>query len=250
MKLMKTIALALIAVAAFAQPSVVSTYFSAPVTAQATTLTVNSATGISAPNYASGSVYYLKAGNEYMQVVSVSSTTIGVIRGVNGTRPAYHPTGESILAGPAASFSGCYAAGGAGPCAEAASPQYSSHLFYPTIFPATISTAGAATYAVGDLMGGLILDDPNGAGRTRTLPTAALIVQSFPGAITGSAFYFDIRNTADAAETITVAAGTGGTTSGTMTIAQNNSKRFLVRLTNVTNGNEAYTVYSMGTVVF
>jgi hypothetical protein len=109
----------------------------------------------------------------------------------------------------------------------------------------TLSTAGNETLTAAQLLGGLILRDPNGGARTDTLPTAALLVAALPGYQIGDAFEFTIRNTADAAETITVAAGTGGTASGTMTIAQNNSKRFLLRIDSAT----AYTVYSLGTVV-
>ena len=65
-----------------------------------------------------------------------------------------------------------------------------------------------------------------------------------------TSFQFDIRNTADASETITIAAGSGGTTSGTMTIAQNNGKRFIVVITNNLQGAATYTVYSLGTYVY
>jgi hypothetical protein len=111
------------------------------------------------------------------------------------------------------------------------------------------TTAGAVTYTAAGLLGGLITRDPNGSGRSDVTPTAALLVAAVPGATVGDSFEFTIRNTADAAETITVTAGSGATLSGTMTIAQNNSKRFLVRLDNVTSGAEAYTVYSLGTIV-
>jgi hypothetical protein len=119
----------------------------------------------------------------------------------------------------------------------------------PKLAATTDSTAGALTYTAAMLLGGIILRDPNGAGRSDVTPTAALLLAAIPGAIVGTAFEFTIRNTADAAETITVTAGTGATLSGTMTIAQNNSKRFLVVFTNVTAASEAYTVYSLGTVV-
>ena len=119
----------------------------------------------------------------------------------------------------------------------------------PLAAPVTITTAAAVTLTAAQLLSILILRDPNGAARTDVLPTAALLVEAVAGAIVGSSFEFTIRNTADAAETITVSAGTGGTVSGTATIAQNNSKRFLVVLTNVTLGSEAYTAYSLGTVV-
>lgn len=113
----------------------------------------------------------------------------------------------------------------------------------------TDSTAGAKTYTAAELVGGMILRDPNGAGRSDVTPTAALIVAAIAGAIVGSSFEFTIRNTADAAETITLTAGSGVTLSGTMTIAQNNSKRFRAVCTNVGPGTEAVTIYSLGTVV-
>ena len=114
----------------------------------------------------------------------------------------------------------------------------------------TDATAGPRTYTAAELLGGLILRDPSGGSRSDVTPTAALIVAGVAGAVVGSSFEFTIRNTADAAETITVTAGDAGVTlSGTMTIAQNNSKRFLAVLTNVGSGTEAVTIYSEGTVV-
>jgi hypothetical protein len=127
-------------------------------------------------------------------------------------------------------------------------PRFST-LTFPTTTPATISTAAAVTFSAAEVLGGLILRDPNGAGRADLLPTAALLVRAIEGVYAGCSFYFDIRNTADAAETITVTTATGLTLSGTMTIAQNNSKRFLARVTNSTPGSEAVTVYSLGTMV-
>lgn len=109
----------------------------------------------------------------------------------------------------------------------------------------TLATAGAVTLTAAQVLGGLILRDPAGGNRTDVLPTAALLAAALPGVAAGTSFEFTIRNTADGNETITVAAGTGGTTSGTMTIAQNNTKRFLVVFTS----RSTYTVYSLGTVV-
>ena len=110
----------------------------------------------------------------------------------------------------------------------------------------TISTAGAATYTAAQLLGGMIIRDPAGAARSDVTPTAALIIAALPqGGIAGQSFEFTIRNAADADETITVTAGTDVTLSGTMTIAQNNSKRFLCVVTSATE----VTIYSLGTVV-
>lgn len=114
---------------------------------------------------------------------------------------------------------------------------------------ATITTAGAVTYTAAQLLGRVILRDPNGASRTDTTPTAQQLKDLLSNVQNGIgvAFEFTIRNTADAAETITVGAGTGVTLSGTMTIAQNNSKRFMAVFT--AWDSPAVTLYSLGTVV-
>jgi hypothetical protein len=114
----------------------------------------------------------------------------------------------------------------------------------------TINTAGAATYTGAQLLGGLILRDPNGADRSDLTPTgaqiaAALTDQGCGSNITGLSFEFIIRNTASAAQTITVTAGANITLSGTMTIAQNNTRRFLCVMTGASNA----TIYSLGTSV-
>jgi len=113
----------------------------------------------------------------------------------------------------------------------------------------TKNTAGDVTYTATEIKGGMILRDPNGGARADLFPTAAAIVAAITGAVIGSSLEVTIRNTADAAETITMTTNTGLTLSGTMTIAQNNSKRFLLVCTNVTPASEAVTVYSLGTVV-
>ena len=109
----------------------------------------------------------------------------------------------------------------------------------------TDATVGVVTYTAAQLLGGLILRDPNGAGRSDVSPTAALIIAALGNYQVGSSFEFTIRNTADAAETITLTAGAGVTLSGTMTIAQNNSKRFKV----VVTASTTVTIYSLGTFV-
>lgn len=128
-------------------------------------------------------------------------------------------------------------------------PALSTYLNHATV--TTINTAGAAAFTAAQLLGGLILRDPAGADRADTVPAAEDIVAAIANAAAGESFEFTIRNTADAAETITVTADAGATVtlSGTMTIAQNNSKRFLAVLTNVGAGTEAVTIYSLGTVV-
>lgn len=115
----------------------------------------------------------------------------------------------------------------------------------------TDATAAAITYTAASLLGGLILRDPAGAARSDVTPTATQIVEALTvsgrAPVVGAAFWFAIRNTADLAETITVTAGTGVTLSGTMTIAQNNTREFLAVVTNV--NSPAVTIYSLTTGV-
>ena len=113
----------------------------------------------------------------------------------------------------------------------------------------TDSTAGVIAYTAAMFIGGLILRDCNGAGRADTVPTAAALVQALNGAKVGTCLRVLIRNTSGTAVSITVSTATGATLSGTMTIAQNNTKEFLAVITNVTPGSEAYTLYSVGTLV-
>lgn len=120
--------------------------------------------------------------------------------------------------------------------------------FYDLYSVATIATAGNATLTAAQLLGGMILRDPNGGARTDTTPTATQIRNALGSQLKNNlGFKFTIRNTADASETITLGAGSGVTISGTATIAQNNSKEFLVVVTN--KSTPTVTIYSLGTVV-
>lgn len=124
----------------------------------------------------------------------------------------------------------------------------------PVIYnmPANASYTGAQTYLASDLIGGIIVHDGSG-GVTATLPTAALmrVGMSMFGsnARVGDTIYCLITNGANAAGTITLAAGTGGSFDanqggGSKIIAFGTSKTVLIRMTNVTPGSEAYTIYS------
>jgi hypothetical protein len=130
-------------------------------------------------------------------------------------------------------------------------PQYQSE--YTKRFgvdPAftSINTAGAVTLTAAQLLTGLIVADPNGAGRTYTFPTAALLVAAMLAAghcQVGSTLSCLIVNGADAAETITLAAGAGGAfdanqTAASRVIPQNSQKEVRVRITNIGGGTEAY----------
>lgn len=112
--------------------------------------------------------------------------------------------------------------------------------------PITKNTTAAITYTADEILSKIILRDPNGAGRADLFPNAANIMTELGcESRDRPSFTIHIRNTADAAETITMTTNTGLTLSGTMTIAQNNTKTFLF----VATSDTTFTVYSLGTVV-
>lgn len=107
---------------------------------------------------------------------------------------------------------------------------------------ATYTTAGAVTYTAADVLGGIILRDPNGAGRTDVLPTAALLIAAMREEELGDTIGVLVINNADAAETITINAGSGGTVvqiAATAIIPQNTSRMVFIRIT----GAASYDVY-------
>jgi hypothetical protein len=115
--------------------------------------------------------------------------------------------------------------------------------------PASYNTAGNITYTAADIIGGIVVRDPNGASRTDTLPTAAQLVAALPGVRVGDIVDCLLVNGADAAENITLQAGAGGAfdanqTAASRVIGQNSQKSVLVRFTNVTAASEAYVVYA------
>lgn len=77
---------------------------------------------------------------------------------------------------------------------------------------------------------------------TLTTRTAVEMFNDIPGATSGMTYLLLIRNSSGSANTATVGAGTGVTLTGTMTIAQNVTRLFLVTMTSPT----ACTLQSMG----
>jgi hypothetical protein len=113
---------------------------------------------------------------------------------------------------------------------------------------ASYATAGAQTYTAADVIGGIIVRDPNGTSRTDTLPTAALLVAAIAKPRPGDIIECLIVNGADAAENLTINAGTGGAfdanqTGASRVVNQFASKLMRIRLTGVAPGSEAYVVY-------
>jgi hypothetical protein len=107
-----------------------------------------------------------------------------------------------------------------------------------------ITTAGAGTYTGAQIATGFITRDPNGAGRTDTTDTATAILTAVTCLVdTGDTFSLYLINTADAAEAITLAGGTGVTFNNVgQTLAQNESALILFRRTS----SSAITAYIIG----
>jgi hypothetical protein len=121
----------------------------------------------------------------------------------------------------------------------------------PLITPVTIAAAANATYTPAQLLGGWINRDCNGGARTDTLPTAAAMCEAVQGAMVGTAFDFEIRNTTSTAVAVTLAAGAGGTLSpAATTVAQLATRTLTFIFTNVQPGLETYTVWSRGAGTF
>ena len=114
---------------------------------------------------------------------------------------------------------------------------------YDKVTQTALTDTAAVTAA--QLLTRVLDGTPTGAA-TYTLPTAALLVAAINGAAVGDCFRFWINNKSGGANTITVAAGAGGTADGTLTVAQNVIRPFLVLITNVTAASEAYFVYGEG----
>lgn len=83
-----------------------------------------------------------------------------------------------------------------------------------------------------------------GTTPTLTTPTAAAILATLPDAYVNSAWYLRVINANSG--TATVAAGTGVTTSGTLTLATNTWRDFVLQVTGV-GAAAAITMTSVGT---
>lgn len=93
--------------------------------------------------------------------------------------------------------------------------------------PANITTAGAGTYTAANVATGVITRNTSGANRTDTTDTAANLITALGLTTNYAAFECLLVNTATAAETITLAGGTGVTLSGSITVGQNQVARLV-----------------------
>lgn len=102
-----------------------------------------------------------------------------------------------------------------------------------------------ATLTAADILEGIVRGTPVSAA-TYTLPTAALLVAAISDAAVGDSFEFVVLNEGADTDAITLEAGAGGTDYGTLTVAQNVARKFMVYLTNVTASSEAYVLVGLG----
>jgi len=129
-----------------------------------------------------------------------------------------------------------------------ASPSFSGLVNEIITIVTYLTTTVALT--VSDVLGGFIVATNAGA-ITATLPAAASLVPQIPGAQVGSAIRVFVK--CGGAGTVTVAAGTGVTITGTATVATTAIKEFLLVVTAVGDQNgvgATYTAYSLGTSTF
>jgi len=182
---------------------------------------------------------------EAFEVVSVTTTTATCVRAVWGTLQTPHSVGATIYVGKESDFSSFLQDTAGLGLGLKDSMAVSIELCHPV----TLNTAADSTLLPEQMLAGQIEMDPNGAGRTVTTPTATDIITALQARCRpqiGTSFQFDITNTADASETLTLSAGVGVTLSPTsQAIAQNNSKRFKVVVTDPVT--PAVTIYSLGT---
>lgn len=120
--------------------------------------------------------------------------------------------------------------------------------------PYADATAGNVTYTAVQLLSGLIVRNGGAGNRTDVFPTAALIVAALAAkygkAVVGMRFSATIVNDTASANTLAFTLGAGmtsGLANGTQVsaaIAQNASKTFHFRVTNVTPAAEAVVIYA------
>lgn len=84
-----------------------------------------------------------------------------------------------------------------------------------------------------------------GAAPSLTLPTVAALLAAFPGLVAGSSYVLRVINANSG--TATVVTNTGWTTSGTLTLATNTTRDFVVAITSVSLATATITSIGTGT---
>ena len=123
--------------------------------------------------------------------------------------------------------------------------------FTPDFVYNTDATNTAHTLSAASVVGGSVEVDLNmtgslGAGANLTLPTVAAVVAALANFQPGVAYRLRIFNSSAGAFSWTLVTNTGWTLNGTMTIAQNTYRDFILTFTNATTA----VVQSTGQVAF
>lgn len=124
--------------------------------------------------------------------------------------------------------------------------ELEAQMPYTVIPPAQYATAAlqSATMTGAQVAGSrtCVFDNTGTTPGNLQMPTAAAIVAAISGAQAGLSYILKIRNSSGSANTATITTNTGITLTGTMTIAQNVTREFVVTLVSLT----AVTVQSVG----
>lgn len=181
----------------WAQTALSSTTLSAAISdTTSQTMTVTSATGFTAPGTGATLVLAL-IDKEIVQVRTVSSTTIGILRGMNGTRATPHINAAPVTVGPPSAF---YSNIPAGQC------QRTLLTYVPYVVgggPGLGAEVGGMYDCLGVTTAGQwVLVNGNGA------PTLGSTVASPNGVLTPTGTYFKVSGT-NAITGITAPAGLG-----------------------------------------
>jgi hypothetical protein len=136
-------------------------------------------------------------------------------------------------------------------CLQLPAPVFSASPIMDGPLPATLSTAGAQTLTVVQIVAPILIRSGNSTPVTDTTPTAAQMVAALQGVQAGCTYQWMIRNINTGTGTHTLQGGTNVTLAAgnTNTTAISNTHSWLVVFTNVTPGSEAVTIYSLGSAL-
>lgn len=118
--------------------------------------------------------------------------------------------------------------------------------FYESVSSSSVVDTAGVTLTATQMLSGWIVRSGQSSSVTDTTATAASLVSSGPGVgAPATCRRFSYYN-ADAADTITIAAGSGVSLSGTMTIPPGVTANFVLIYTNTASGTEAVAIFRVG----
>lgn len=173
-----------------------------------------------------------------------SSSTVGAVQLSGGLSIALNTDATSSANG--GSFTTAGGMGIGGKLISASSAHFGGEIF-ETRTVQNLSSATGLNLTASQVIGSVIYRAGEGVGVTDTLPDAASLVAAIPAVAIGTSWILMYVNTSST-NSITLAAGTGGTWVGTggsassATVATQTGIKILFLITNITSGTEAYDV--------